>query len=205
MVVICLERDHPNFAIVLACSDAVVRKFIYNSFTEKLQLVSESNPPDSHAFLCISKPKAANGYDFFTSSTEGKVIFWNLDNLTKVKEVSVHGSGVNSLRCLPGIGIVTGGDDGALGLLLKSKIELKTGANSGHITGIIALDGTRFITCSADQRVSIWRIHNEKFQLEYQKFSHVPDLKDIIVCKSKLSRDVYVAVVGAGMQFFKLI
>jgi len=200
MDVICLKRDQLKFNIVLACSDAILRKFVFDSSTEKLQLVSESNPPETHAFLCVSKSSEAVGFDFLTSGTDGKVKFWNLDSLAKVKEVSVHGSGINSLRSLPGLGIVTGGDDGSLGLI-ASEIELKKGANSGHVTGIAALDEDRVVTCSADQRVSVWKICDEKFLLQSQRFSHVPDLQDVIVCKG---RDVFVVVVGAGMQCFKV-
>jgi hypothetical protein len=76
----------------------------------------------------------------------------------------VHNSGINSLLCLPEVGIFTGGDDGAVGLFVydgtsdfpRSGIRGKIGAHSSHVTGIAALDKSRIVTCSVDQRVSVW-------------------------------------------------
>jgi hypothetical protein len=74
-------------------------------------------------------------------------------------------------------------------------------ANSGHITGIAVLDNCHVLTCSVDQRVSLWKISQtaNPFELVCQKFSHVPDLHDIVVVDHR-----HVVVVGAGMQIFKI-
>jgi len=203
MDVICFKNEPDLLNIVLACSDGVLRKFEFNFSTEKLRLEAESDPPESHAFLRIAK-STERSVDFLTSSTNGKVGFWTLKSLTKLMEVSVHLSGINSLLSFPNLGIVTGGDDGAMGLI-SSKIRNQSSANSGHVTGIVILDEDRILTCSVDQRVSVWKVFEDReipFQLVSQKFSHVPDLHDVVVCRKV--EDVFVAVVGAGLQMFKI-
>ena len=84
--------------------------------------------------------------------------------------------------------------------------------NSGHITGIAVLDDSSVLTCSVDQRVSLWKMSQpdnpselaNPFQLVWQTFSHVPDLHDIVVHRNLSSGQIFVVVVGAGMQTFKI-
>ena len=103
-------------------------------------------------------------------------------------------------------------------------------ANSGHITGMAVLDDSRVLTCSVDQRVSLWKICQpanlsqlanpsetanlsglvepsqlaNPFQLVWQTFSHVPDLHDIVVHRHLSGGKVFAVVVGAGMQIFEI-
>ena len=203
MDVISFKINSDLLNIVLACSDGVLRKFEFNFSTEKLRLENESDPAESHAFLRIEKSVERN-VDFLTSSTNGKVGFWTMKSLKKLKEVSVHSSGINSLLGFPNVGIVTGGDDGAMGLI-STKNRIKNSVNSGHVTGIAILDEDRVLTCSVDQRVSVWKVYEDRenpFELVSQKFSHVPDLHDLIVCRKE--GKVFVVVVGAGMQIFEI-
>ncbi len=78
-----------------------------------------------------------------------------------------------------------------------------------YIMKFISFFSDRIFTCSVDQRVSLWKISSsdvggEKnvFELIWQSFSNVPDLHDMVTLK-KLDH-VFVVVVGAGMQIFKL-
>ena len=121
MDLVCFENE-PELVldIVLACSDAVLRKFRFDMSKDRLQLLSESHPPESHAFLRVQKCFDQISFDqiqadFVTSSTNGKVIFWNFENMSKIREVRVHKSGINSMMWLEKGTLVTGGDDGAMG------------------------------------------------------------------------------------------
>jgi hypothetical protein len=110
--------------------------------------MAESDPAEGRAFLRIAQ---SAGGQLVTSNTGGKVTFWSAGTLAKLREVAVHLSGINSLLELPDTGILTGGDDGALGLVSGDEVRLQTGANSGHVTGIAVLDADRVVTCSVDQ------------------------------------------------------
>jgi len=68
MDVICLRGDRQIYQIVLACSDAVLRRFEFDLASGGLHLAAESTPPESHAFLGIVK--SANGVDFLTSRSQ---------------------------------------------------------------------------------------------------------------------------------------
>ena len=202
MDVMCCKTDSQTYQIVLACSDAVLRKFQLDLGSGKLQLIAESEAPESHAFLRIQK----SGNEFVTSGTGGKLILWSLENLDKIKEFSsVHNSGINSLLSLPNVGIVTGGDDGGLGLH-GPDVQTKILAHSGHVTGLAALDESHIVTCSVDQRVTVWTVDpglTNPFKMVAQKFSHVPDLHDVVVVRGRDDRQFFVVVVGAGLQVFK--
>ena len=204
MDVICCKTDGQTFQIVLACSDAVLRKFRFDLASGKLQLAAESDPPETHAFLRIRK--SGSGNEFLTSGTSGKIILWSLDSLAKIKEFSsVHISGINSMLSLPNVGVVTGGDDGGLGLH-GPEIRTKILAHSGHVTGIAALNEAHLVTCSVDQRVTVWAINpglEKSFQMVAQKFSHVPDPHDVLVLNGQLVGEFFVVVVGVGLQVFK--
>ena len=204
MDVICCKTDGQTFQIVLACSDAVLRKFRFDLASGKLQLAAESDPPETHAFLRIRK--SGSGNEFLTSGTSGKIILWSLDSLAKIKEFSsVHISGINSMLSLPNVGVVTGGDDGGLGLH-GPEIRTKILAHSGHVTGIAALNEAHLVTCSVDQRVTVWSINpglEKSFQMLAQKFSHVPDPHDVLVLNGQLVGEFFVVVVGVGLQVFK--
>ena len=204
MDVICCKTDGQTFQIVLACSDAVLRKFRFDLASGKLQLAAESDPPETHAFLRIRK--SGSGNEFLTSGTSGKIILWSLDSLAKIKEFSsVHISGINSMLSLPNVGVVTGGDDGGLGLH-GPEIRTKILAHSGHVTGIAALNEAHLVTCSVDQRVTVWSINpglEKSFQMVAQKFSHVPDPHDVLVLNGQLVGEFFVVVVGVGLQVFK--
>ena len=106
---------------------------------------------------------------------------------------------------LPNVGVVTGGDDGGLGLH-GPEIRTKILAHSGHVTGIAALNEAHLVTCSVDQRVTVWAINpglEKSFQMVAQKFSHVPDPHDVLVLNGQHVGEFFVVVVGVGLQVFK--
>jgi hypothetical protein len=92
MDVACFE-DGEQFEIVLACSDGLLRKFGFSK--DQLHLSMESQTPETHAFLRVIK--CDEMFDFLTSSTNGNIGFWTRKNLIKLKEISVHASGINSM------------------------------------------------------------------------------------------------------------
>ncbi len=94
MDVVCFEDDD-RLEIVLACSDGVLRKFGFDFSKDHLHLLMESETPETHAFLRVMK--CDEPFDILTSSTNGNVGFWTRKTLTKLKEISVHASGINSM------------------------------------------------------------------------------------------------------------
>ena len=138
MDVACFENEHELvFDIVLACSDAILRKFRFDMSQDRLKLLSESDPPESHAFLRVQKCFDKKCFeqmdvDFVTSGTNGKVMFWNLERMSKLREVSVHNSGINSLVCFEKGALVTGGDDGAMGYVSRPDFSVKLQVTSNY-------------------------------------------------------------------------
>ena len=96
MDVACFE-DEEQLEIILACSDGVLRKFGFAFSKDQLHLLTESETPETHAFLRIVNCDDDETFDFLTSSTNGNIGFWTRKTLTKLKEISVHASGINSM------------------------------------------------------------------------------------------------------------
>ena len=101
--------------------------------------------------------------------------------------------------------IISGGDDGAISISNGKTLFLtKEGAHSGHVTGIAKINHQIFVSCSVDQRISVWTYHENTNSLTLirQIFSHVPDIQDMHLWNQ--NGKSMIIVFGNGIEVFEI-
>ena len=93
-------------------------------------------------------------------------------------------------------------------LYSKTVIITKEGAHSGHVTGIAKINNNIFVSCSVDQRISVWKFDEKTNSLTLirQIFSHVPDIQDMHLWKNNQNngRSCMIIVFGNGIEVFEI-
>jgi WD40 repeat protein len=192
--------------IVTACSDGVLRIINFDIATRHFNLVHEGQV-QSHAIL---KVLVHEELGMITANTIGQLTLWDSNCDDKVKQINlVHQSGINvfSLNSNDQL-LVSGGDDCALTVsdLNQSLIVArKPDAHAAQVTGVHFLNNDHFVSCSVDQRLSLWKIFNDASEIQHvaQVFSHVPDIQDMAVWRDDHNK-TYACLVGNGLEIFIL-
>ena len=190
-----IRAEDGQIKIVTACSDGVLLVWNVSSDMKKLEQSCES-PSIEHCFLRLCNLSG----QIVSGSTDGFIRHWGVTNSGQIeleKEYRTHQSGVNSLHVSRDL-VASGSDAGAIGL---DDFRIPE-QHACQITGIHRI-GSRLITVSVDQRLTIWNFGGDK-TLTFcgQILSDVADIQDMAVW-SKGSQN-FVAVAGEGLGIYKL-
>ncbi|OCK79571.1 WD40 repeat-like protein [Lepidopterella palustris CBS 459.81] len=227
----------PGFVISMVYSDSTVRIYTYNGglISNKWRLLATGTYLTSCLTQCvfldpmISYP--AQTHDFLTSGTDGHIAFWSLPKQESTADpvqvhhtsrTKLHQSTVKTLtyqHISPDTALlITGGDDGAVGLTLIRKNDKATPMLSrlliprAHASAVTAsaiislLDPARFqmATSGNDQRVILWEITIEEDAVRVEKLggvsTAVADVSSMVV----LDGGARVLVCGVGMQVWRI-
>ena len=189
-----------NLFIASACSDGVIRILKLDN-SQKIILLKETEVLPN----AILKTLHMNQNVFLSANTIGICTVRDFTSLEKICEITkLHQSGVNSLILLNSDIIISGGDDGTISVSnLKSKtVIFKKHAHSAHVTGLAKINEKYFVSCSVDQRISVWKYQNDSFVLFCQFFSHVPDIQDLKLWTNE--RKIIISVFGDGFEIFEI-
>lgn len=214
-----------------ACSDGKIKVFTVNTkdlANMKLVFV-EVLMQSTRCILKICQFLACNEHVLVTMSTEGKIMFWNIENLVSdlkrvllpFSEIVAHQSGINSysFKVVDNVcTFLTGGDDNTIVLHVFSFCKNDNGCLSldvlhkyvnsslhcAQITGAFITDNY-FITSSVDQRVLLFKWHlNSTLCVDFigSYNTSIPDIQGMQVHVST-NKVFYIILYGKGIEIIK--
>ena len=219
------------------CSDGFIRVYLFTPDTLLTHLSCVE-----HTNRCLLSSCLLYTHNLtpilLTAATDGEVVFWDIskifqnldtslisdsipDLLSKIKTVTCHLSGVNSIcisynSVLKIATLVSVGDDTSI-CVTKLSVEpelievLTQTTNSGkHFSSIVKVElfeiGERIfvVTSSRDQRLKLFALNNVELTLELKE-THLLDVTNVSDMKSQRRGDrLQVFVVGEGLQTFEI-
>ncbi|GAB0099911.1 uncharacterized protein DMENIID0001_158100 [Sergentomyia squamirostris] len=202
----CLSVDEKD--IFVGCSDGFLRHFRLEN--DQIHLITSVSY--GRCILNIQLIKTSQGKILLTMGSDGKIIFWNAEDLSEdslpIYSITHHDSGINCFDLWQedmDIVLITGGDDQKITKSIfhlgQNKITLKETPQTAflhfaQVTGIKIVSKNEFFSTSVDQRV--FRVHMNDFKVIDECFTSVSDLKGII-----LLNETSVIVYGSGMELLK--
>ncbi|KAF5308671.1 hypothetical protein FQR65_LT06132 [Abscondita terminalis] len=235
----------------IVTSGQVILIAVTSSGTLKIFLISNQNRMELlgevvYKLKCILKVQLltiCRHSLILSTATDGNVVFWNFTKLVSilnepsatlnslkdvvneisiVKNINVHPSGINSLhyktldggRCV----LVTGGDDNAIKVNLLNfglrndilDVEVlssftDTETHCAQVTGAY-IDDDYLITTSIDQKLNVrnWKINNDIFIYTSKQvfYSDITDIQGMNIWKT--DNEYFVLVYGKGIELFKI-
>lgn len=106
-----------------------------------------------------------------SGSWDGSIIFWNLDNNLKIKELKAHYDWVTDLKLSPGPTLYSIGNDGILNTINLNSLNLVKSCkvNSGFIWSLdISSDSKYAVVGAADKNVTVWTLDGCEKILEFK-------------------------------------
>ena len=214
-VQICDQEDHnqEKFVFIAACSDGIIRMFEFQNYggsSRKITLLKETNEfPNAILKTTAFKSSTITSTQMLllTANTIGQLSIHDLVTLEILCQIKVHQSGINSVINFHDDLIISGGDDGAISISNgKTVLLTKEGAHSGHVTGIAKINHQIFVSCSVDQRISVWKFDEKTNSLTLirQIFSHVPDIQDMHLWNNQNGKSCMIIVFGNGIEVFEI-
>lgn len=215
-------------SLFAACSDGKVKIFTVNVESEQKLILRTVLEHKSVCILKICTFVMCDQQVLITLSTDGKLTFWNISNITSndlpsqsFYELVAHQSGINSYsyrilnnRCY----FLTGGDDNAIVLHIldftffenafKVTVVGKFVDISSHcaqITGVF-LNDSYFITSSKDQKVLIYKWEfSDRIYVDFigRYNSAVTDIQGLQVVRYRGS--LYAVPYGNGIEVIRIV
>ena len=159
-LVLLQGTEADEYLTVAGCSDGILRVLKLTFDNQKMELVQECDSINH----CYLKVIIGDNDSIVTGSTDGIIRTWefNKDRLLVLQnEESYHQSGINALDQRLGL-TVSGGDSGAIAV----HGHVFDNMHACQVTGAFIMDESRFLTCSIDQRLSLWHCNGTENELK---------------------------------------